>query len=559
MSGFDYLALDETRRPRAPSLARQAVGMAGLLLAGASAWTLPRFLQRIFQQSAEQAGGMGAGSNGKTSVQPRWPAPFMLPGASEAHRCLFSYGDMQNDPDDCVHASATLHGVITTRYGGLGVRTSNKRDTQRGFLLCWPSSGFENKVKHWDQQYGHLPDQPHKSRAARAVVTVELHEDRSTVEALTYFQARPDPANTCLLDAVQGKHTKRLPVWLFRQAGRHLPEYEKYKKDSGKNFLQMLQHPGDVAEITMQPLRRYDLDAAILFSDILVVAEAVGVEVTMPGGKGIQVPNPITDPKQIAPLIKECGHVDAHFIDAKLPHVMAAVDQILQAMQAEGKSIPLIGFSAAPWTLAYYMLGGSSKQRGLAQDWLHKHPAESRQLLDLLTKVVIEYTSRQIDHGVRLIQIFDAWCEYIAEPDFYTVALPAMTNIAAELKRRHPHIPLMVFGRGAAYGIPALQRAGYDVITMDLVTDRVQARKELVAEVAKNGPLPYRSSPACLQGNLDPRLLYPGTTADLKPEVAKLVKDVGKEGLIVNLGEGLSGKEDPARVKELVDVVHNLS
>lgn len=200
----------------------------------------------------------------------------------------------------------------------------------------------------------------------------------------------------------------------------------------------------------MQPLRRYDVDAAILFSDILVIAEALGIDVTMPGGVGILVPNPLSDPPEVAYRIPSIDQINAEYVQIHLGHVMEAIRQIRAKMEEEGKPIPLIGFSAAPWTLLFYMVGGSSRKRkDIGVKWLNEHPDESTRLLEILTKIVIEYMSAQIEEGAHMIQVFEAMGMMIDETNFFRYAMPCLAEIQRELSFRFPDVPLMVFARGA--------------------------------------------------------------------------------------------------------------
>jgi uroporphyrinogen decarboxylase len=373
-------------------------------------------------------------------------------------------------------------------------------------------------------------------------------------------------------------------VWLFRQAGRHLPEYNDYKKMRNKNFLQLLEDPVDVAEVTMQPVRRYNVDAAILFSDILVILQALDIEVTMPGGKGITVPHPITSVADYTARLASKPKID---VQEKLAHVLEAVRLIKVKLK---NRIPLIGFSAAPWTLMFYLLGGSSRSnQGVPSSWLATHPRESKAILELLTDVVVDYLSAQVTAGVDLIQVFEAMGEHISEQDFHAWALPCMARIAAELKERHPTVPLMVFPRGAGYALEALYKVGYDVVTLDTAADRSTVRQRLymaereapvgglmsessvnvegsgVAESVRGVSGSVHRRPAVLQGNFDVKLLSRSSGDPIRGvdtvvrETRKMLGQLGPQGLIANLGEGLTGTEDPELVGAFVDAVHSIS
>lgn len=372
-----------------------------------------------------------------------------------------------------------------------------------------------------------------------------------------------------LVDVARGVETRKVPIWLFRQAGRHLPEYMAYKKKRNKNFLQLLEDPEDVAEVTMQPLRRYNLDAGILFSDILVVPQAMGIRVDMPGGRGITVPEPLQKPEDLGRLPSVDEVSDPSWVRSNLAHVIQAVREIRSRMHHENRVVPLIGFSAAPWTLLFYMVGGSSRRNTDAGErWLAMHPAESQGLLDVLASAVIEYLSAQVEAGCEVLQIFEAMCDFISEANFFRYALPLLERIAAALRLRHPEVPLMVFARGAGYATAALQRVGFDVITVDCKMSLLAAEAMLDADIKLRGP-PPSGRLAALQGNLNPRVLRPsegGSVNGVREAARKMLAYRGldggasaKCGLIANLGEGLIGKEDPGLVASFIDAVHEIS
>lgn len=312
----------------------------------------------------------------------------------------------------------------------------------------------------------------------------------------------------------------------------------------------MLQHPEDVAECTLQPLRRYPMDAAILFSDILVIAQALNIKVTMPGGVGILVPNPLAGPEEVATRVPTLDEITPEFINDKLGVVLESVKLIRSKMVEENISVPLIGFSGAPFTLMFYMIGGSSKKNKEAgMTWLNEHPDESRTLLKTLTKIIIEYMAGQVESGAHMLQLFEAMGMMLEEKEFYEFAMPCLGEIAVELKKRYPDVPLLVFSRGACYANEELSKLGFDVVTMDGDVNRTTARAVVDGRCG-------------LQGNYDPRELIEdnGKTPETVRETTKaLLEALGPQRLIANLGEGLGGKESPELVQVFIDTIHSES
>jgi len=229
---------------------------------------------------------------------------------------------------------------------------------------------------------------------------------------------------------------------------------------------------------------------------------------------------------------------------------MESVRLIRSQMKEEDISIPLIGFSAAPWTLLYYMVGGSSKKKNhIGMEWLHSHPEASQDLLDRLTQVVIEYMAQQVENGAHMLQLFEAMGMMIEEKEFNEFAMPCLEKIQIELKKRYPDVPLMVFSRGASFANEALSKLGYDVVTIDGDVDRSIARSVVGGR-------------AGLQGNYDPRELIEAngkTVETVKATAAELLDALGPQRLIANLGEGLGGKESPELVNAFVEAIHEES
>ena len=356
-------------------------------------------------------------------------------------------------------------------------------------------------------------------------------------------QEFPAMKNDTLLRAARGEDTEFIPVWIMRQAGRYLPEFREVRQHH--DFFSICRSPDLASEITLQPIKRFNLDAAIIFSDILVVPQALGMEVKMEPGEGPVFPSPLITPKDLSILKKD---VD---VAVELGYVMEAIT--LTRHKLQGK-VPLIGFSGAPWTLMCYMIEGKgSKTQSKAKKWLYQHPYESHQLLTLLMEVIVKYLVLQVKAGAQMLQVFDTSAGYLGPEEFNNFALPYLVAIAKQVKEQLrkdgvPVVPMVVFAKDSNhYALEALgaDKSVYDVVQLDWTIDPTAARKRVQANIT-------------LQGNLDPCALYADTDT-IDDKVKDMVSKFGQQKYIANLGHGIYPDMDPKSVQTFVDAVHKYS
>jgi len=321
------------------------------------------------------------------------------------------------------------------------------------------------------------------------------------------------------------------PVWIMRQAGRYLPEYRELREDH--SFHEVVETPELACEVTMQPLRRFDLDAAILFSDIMVIPEAMGQPYGFPEGGGIEMEFAVRDREDLDRLGTD-GIAD------QLDHVGAAIGRIREELAGERA---LIGFGGAPWTLATYMVeGGSADNKRETKTLLYEDRELFDDLLAMITEATVEYFEMQIEAGVDALQIFDSWGGAVPATRYSEASLRWIGEIVDAIDGR---VPVIVFAKHMSHRIEDLVETGADVISVDWTVDIGRARDALPDEVA-------------VQGNLDPTLL------DLEPDIVERearqqLETMGdRTGHIVNLGHGIHPTARPASVKRLVDTVHQI-
>ncbi|XP_027049398.1 uroporphyrinogen decarboxylase-like [Pocillopora damicornis] len=348
----------------------------------------------------------------------------------------------------------------------------------------------------------------------------------------------PELKNDLILRAARGEVTERAPIWVMRQAGRYLPEFLKLKAENDADFFKMVQTPELACELTLQPIRRFPLDAAIIFSDILVIPQALGMTVQMIPGKGPVFPEPLREPSDIEKLIQE--------VDLKktLGYVFQAIT--LTRNKLEGK-VPLIGFTGAPWTLMCYMIEGeSSKTFNKARKFLNQHLEVSSKLLQQMTDLIVDYLVLQVRAGAQMLQVFESHAEVIGYDTFMLCSLPYLKQIAEKVKEKlgPDAVPMTIFAKGAHYAIKDLSQIGYDVISLDWTMSAKDAR--IVAPTVT------------LQGNLDPACLY-SSHEDIVHAVKDMLRKFGTQRYIANLGHGMHPDHEPEKLATFIDTVHNYS
>ena len=344
--------------------------------------------------------------------------------------------------------------------------------------------------------------------------------------------------NDTLIRALLRQPTEYTPVWLMRQAGRYLPEYNQTRKRAG-SFLGLCKNPAYATEVTLQPLARYELDAAILFSDILTIPDAMGLGLYFAEGEGPKFERPLRDEWAIRDLtVPDPG--------AELRYVIDAVSEIRRALDG---SVPLIGFAGSPYTLACYMVeGGASDDFRTIKTMLYARPDLLHRILDVNAKAVTQYLNAQIEAGAQAVMIFDTWGGNLSHAAYREFSLAYLQRIVAGLKREHDgaRIPAIVFTKGCGNWLEDIAAIGCDAVGLDWGVDIGQARARIGDRVA-------------LQGNLDPNVLFSPAEV-VQRETEKILASFGHgSGHVFNLGHGISQFTPPEIVKTLVDCVHQSS
>ena len=355
----------------------------------------------------------------------------------------------------------------------------------------------------------------------------------------------PELQNDTFLRACLRQSTPHTPVWLMRQAGRYLPEYKATRVKAGNSFMGLATNVQYATEVTLQPLDRFALDAAILFSDILTVPDAMGLGLSFGAGEGPKFARPVRDEAAVAAL--RVPDMD------KLRYVFDAVTSIRHALKGR---VPLIGFSGSPWTLACYMVeGGGSDDYHLVKTMLYGRPELMHRILDVNAQAVTTYLNTQIDAGAQAVMVFDSWGGVLADGAFQRFSLDYTRRVVQGLKREQDgqRVPVIVFTKGGGPWLQQIADCGADVVGLDWTVNLAQARRLVGDHVA-------------LQGNLDPAILFAPADAVAREAVAVLDSfgrpqrpDGRWDGHIFNLGHGINQHTPPEHVSALVEAVHRHS
>jgi len=344
--------------------------------------------------------------------------------------------------------------------------------------------------------------------------------------------------NDLFLRALRREPVDRTPVWIMRQAGRYLPEYLKTRAEAG-SFMNLCQTPELACEVTLQPLRRFPLDAAIIFSDILTIPDAMGLGLYFASGEGPRFEHPVASAADIRKLPRPD-------VQSSLGYVTDAVRLTRRELAGQ---VPLIGFSGSPWTLATYMVeGGSSKTFGKSKKLIYQEPALAHELLGKLADSVTDYLNAQIDAGAQAVQIFDTWGGALAAPAYREFSLAYMERIVDGLRRESEGrpVPVILFSKGCNTQLEALAESGCDALGIDWTITLQEARERVGHQVA-------------LQGNLDPAVLLASPEV-IHREVQQTLTSFGPgEGHVFNLGHGITPDVNPDHLAALIDSVRELS
>ena len=340
------------------------------------------------------------------------------------------------------------------------------------------------------------------------------------------------------INALLKKEVTRTPIWVMRQAGRYLPEYRATRKKAG-DFLTLCKSSDLACEVTLQPLERFDLDAAILFSDILTIPDAMGLGLHFVEGEGPKFSHPLSSLSEINQLTKPDVSKD-------LSYVSEAVSVIKKNLKGR---VPLIGFSGSPWTLATYMVeGGSSKTFSKVKGLMYENPKHMHQLLDVLADTIIDYLNSQIEAGADSVMIFDTWGGLLNKASYENFSLMYMSKIVAGINRNYEGktIPVTLFTKGGSAWLEQIAATGCDAVGIDWTVEIGEAERRVGSKVA-------------LQGNLDPSVLYASPEV-IKSEAHKILDQFqGSTGHVFNLGHGITPDVNPESMKALVDAVHSYS